>query len=299
MHHASCSSKTLVGEFQIFIAAVFFGVNFVCDKYALIVNFGPFTFLTGYIFVCLLIFVSFIPFIRYWTITKTEQAQSNVEEESLLKALQSGFYLFDESTTNVRKKAYNKDLLLYGFLKGVTFFLAMGMILLGLETETAPKAGFFNAMIVIFVPLFEWTIPQLNGKFSWFLLIGASISFIGLYFLAGCSVNSNNNNCFGGKFEIGEIYLFISSLAWAWNNIFAVVAHRLDSIDLNIIGFCIALIFSLICALSIEYESSWIAPYATIYHYYWIILLAGILEAIGSIFSSKLKLKFIVRCFSN
>ncbi len=75
-----------------------------------------------------------------------------------------------------RLKDANKKLILYGFLAGTVYFIAIAIQTIGLQTTTAGKAGFITGLNAIMVPFLAWKIYKKPANRSiWIALVLAVI----------------------------------------------------------------------------------------------------------------------------
>ena len=102
----------------------------------------------------------------------------------------------------------DKDILIGGFLVGITAFLGLVFQQKGLELSTVSKASFITSLYIIIVPILEIFNGKKPSKKLWFAIV---IALIGLYLL-----------CFskGYVFNVGDILLLMCSLFFAFQIMF-------------------------------------------------------------------------------
>ncbi len=64
----------------------------------------------------------------------------------------------------IGSKNFNKKFLLYGFISGLFFFIAMVFQTYGLQYTTAGKAGFITGLSTLIVPVMAWIIVKKKLK---------------------------------------------------------------------------------------------------------------------------------------
>ena len=83
----------------------------------------------------------------------------------------------------INYKGFNKNVLIYGSLTGVVYFLAIIFQTYGLQTTTAGKAGFITGLNAIIVPIISWFGFKKKPKKKIWIAIILSIIGMGLLFL--------------------------------------------------------------------------------------------------------------------
>jgi drug/metabolite transporter (DMT)-like permease len=171
------------------------------------------------------------------------------------------------------------QLILCGLLMG--FFNIGGSMLqqIGLVSVTAGKTGFITGMYVVFVPVIEYIlIPKYRVHMTWTVISSVALSFVGLYVLSGCM---EQEVCFGGAIQKGEIIVFISMLFWTANIIVADYgAKNVEVLSLTYYEFLITTIVTFIVAILVEPEE-WTFPLTNLKKNWFLIILVGLTEAMA------------------
>ncbi len=253
-------SRELVGEIQIMIAVLFFGVSFIFQRYAMLQGIGPVTYnACRYVVSTTLLFL-FRP---------CAQAVVHSEVEKDVNVLIS---------EKDRQRNEMKELWWWGGLCGLAGLGGSILQQIGIVTVTAGKTGFITGMFVIFVPIVEWLTPGFGGTLTWKSWCAALISLTGLYLLSGCAESSV---CLGGAIGTGEVIVFVSMLFWVVSIMFSDIgAKRVDVISLTTVDFFVTTIFTVLFAFLLE-PQSWVYPFTDIRNNWPTIVLVGFTEALA------------------
>ena len=205
----------------LFLVAVIWGVTFIAQRQAMVLEVPPLAF-NG---------------VRY-----------------LLGALTVAPLLFlsrritPDSTATTHAATW-RTLLLAGVLVGGAAALGAGFQQVGLvETEAGP-AGFITGLYVIFTPMIGMLIGVRTSRATWF---GAGIAVAGMWFL-GVEPDPDG----GLQFRGSDFLILLGAVAWAIQvQLLARFSPRLDPIQLVIAQFVGAAAFSFIASTALEGPSA-------------------------------------------
>lgn len=246
--------REVVGEMQIILSDIFYGLSYIGERYAMIFGLGPMTFLAGRYVVKLLSLLMIRPLLKNVGTAEVEKYDRSC---------------FQEVDLIVENEDYMKRLFFYGILAGISGFAASALQQIALVNVSAGKTGFVLGMSVILVPILEWLIPQLKGEFSWYTLLAAILNIAGLYLLVGCASASS---CFDGGFGYGELWLLLSMFGWTANIIISSVGCKVvNTISLLLISFTVILFLSVISSVAFEMRY-FDYPFVAIKKCWWLII---------------------------
>lgn len=232
------NKKTLLCNILLIFAASIWGANFIFQKLAA-TEIGPFLFMGCR---CILGAITMIPII----------------------------FVLDHSTPPEQRTVYTKEsfrlLLRRALLCGVTSVTGSVLVQRGLIYTTASKAGFLNAIYIIFVPIVGMLF--FRKKPTYFMWFGIVLATIGLY-----------NLCLDETLTInrGDLIVLSSVLFFSFHiQLIARFVQEMNGVHLVCAEFFFASIYCLICSLIME-ESSPAVIVSQIYECRYGVLFAGIL----------------------
>ena len=269
-----------LGELQIVLSTVFFGLSFVGMRVAATNGedeLGPVT------FQCFRCFVSFASLVlvrnRMKKRMNTDVDNYGEEENEIIKSL--------KQSLSSKLSGYSFDLLFFGSGCGLLTFLVSVCQQTGVETLSAGKAAFINGLFVVITPLIEHILPCYKKdvpNIVWFAVV---LVVFGMYFLAypqGTTVDSINitssHNGAGG-FPVGVIWLLLSTIFTSVDIMFSDAgAKRVDAVDFTLVMFAASTVIAFIVSVAKEF-SFWSWPMVIIRRNWLLILFVGVTEGIG------------------
>lgn len=171
------------GDLLILLAAFIWGVAFYFQKIAML-EMGPLLFLGTRGAVAA---IALLPFVLV--------EQRRVRQADL-----------DRNSSDVRVVAglFQRNIVPFGVLAGVVFFLAGAIQQSGLVTATITNTGFLTALYVVITPFLFWIVRrQRPGLVTW---LSVGLAFLGIWGLGGGSLVS---------FSKGDMLVACSSVFWA------------------------------------------------------------------------------------
>ncbi len=146
-------------------------------------------------------------------------------------------------------KKINKETLKLSLILSSVFFIGVFVQTKGLQYTSAGKAGFIGGLFVILTPIFSWIF--FKTRFQKFLHIPILLILVGLFIMF------YENAVIFLSFGIGEVYNFIGAICIAFHIIFiSKYLKKLNIFTLTLTQILIILIFSVIIALSTEFDYS-------------------------------------------
>lgn len=255
----SLRDPKFIGEVQILVSLIFFGISFIYQKAAMINGMSPISYNA-----C-----------RYVVSTALLFLYKSLSGGAVHRDLK-----VDEGSGWDAKNI--KQFLFFGFLLGLANCGGSLLQQIGLVTVTAGKTGFITGMYVVFVPMVEYLIPCYNTSIDLVASIAALASLFGLYLLCGCA---EQQTCIGGAIGEGEIMVFISMLFWVVSIIIADIStKKVDVVLLTCVDFSVTTIITVLLALYLE-PSNWIYPFTTIRENWSSICIVGFTEAVAFLLS--------------
>lgn len=277
-----CWTKERNGEFQLIIAVTCFGLAFAAQR-KVVTNqtkdelLGPLTFNATRYIVASCSLLCFQQIISMFNPTERPlEGKSDVDGDIEMK----NDVTSEEGVSNGSQtiSLYNKDAIYWGCVVGVSEFFASTLQMIGIVNCTAGKTAFITGLHVIVVPLIEACLP--GGKIKHSTWTAACISVIGMYFVSGLSEES-------GKLMGGEYIILVSVLFWALAIMGSDrgVKSSNDGVTLVVIGFFATTVLALLSSL-INEPQFWVYPFHAIRANLYIIVVVGLIEAIGYTFST-------------
>eukprot|EP01039_Chlorochromonas_danica_P008316 gene8316-9168_t len=255
--HPAKWSNEVIGEAQIFIALILFGIAFIGQRYAMLNGIGPITYnacryIVSTIFLCTIKFV----FGMSSSYNQSDSSKSNDNGDDHNHHNKQNKETVIEM---VDQSAASRDLWMFGVSLGIINFAGSILQQIGLVTVSAGKTGFITGMYVVIVPIAEYIIPGFNAHLSNRSWIAAGVSFVGLFLLSGCA---GHEKCFGGAIreDVG--------------------CKRTEVVTLTLIDFSTTTIITLLLALYFEPEA-WVFPFTTIRNNWFSIVIVGLCEAVS------------------
>lgn len=262
-------SNETFGEVLIFASQFFFGISFSCQRVAMVNGMKPLTY-NAFRFI-----ISVFVLALYLWLTKTPILEEDPEDYVITHLRQR-----EELETAKAKKRKETifQLVYWGCLLGVMSVGGSMLQQIGLVTVTAGKTGFITGMYVIFVPIVEYLFPCFHTTLSCTSIVATFISLAGVYLLSGCA---EQETCFGGAIQEGEVIVFISMFFWVGSIVFADLASKqLDGVWLTMIEFSLTAVVTIFAAIYFESEE-WVFPFVSAQNNWQMIVLVGITEALA------------------
>ncbi|MHA1476025.1 MAG: DMT family transporter [Promethearchaeota archaeon] len=143
----------------------------------------------------------------------------------------------------------NKETLKLSLLLSFVFLIGVVVQTKGLQYTSAGKAGFIGGLFVILTPIFSWIFYK--TRFQKILFFPILLILVGLFIMF------YENAVIFLSFGIGEVYNFIGAICIAFHIIFiSKYIKKLNIFTLTLTQILIILIFSVIMALSTEFDYS-------------------------------------------
>jgi drug/metabolite transporter (DMT)-like permease len=235
-------SKETIGEVQIIVCGVFFGLTFVGERKAMIDGMNAYTFNFARYFVSVFALVILQPLFYMLFESKSDSARE-LEQRRLQE---------HNGDAEAVKWAYRRDVVLWGGLISLVCFGGATLQQIGMKKLSASKTGFITRLQVIVVPLIEWAAPGVGGHMTRSLFAAICVSVAGLYLLSGCTRSA----CLEGHMGPGEIWVIASMLCWALCSVFSVLGCRyVDSLTITYVHFVVVTVLCLIVAIAADKEA--------------------------------------------
>ena len=155
-----------------------------------------------------------------------------------------GFLPFLKKGIKINKETFKLSLLLSS-----VFLIGVVVQTKGLQYTSAGKAGFIGGLFVILTPIFSWIFYK--TRFHRFLFFPILLILVGLFIMF------YENAAIFLSIGIGEVYNFIGAICIAFHIIFiSKYLKKLNIYTLTLTQILIILIFSVIMALSTEFDYS-------------------------------------------
>ncbi len=161
-------SKEMIGEIQVLVSGVFFGLTFVGERKAMIDGMNAYTFNFARYFVSIFALIIFQPLFYMLFESKSDVARE-LEEKRLQE---------HNGDENAVRWAYRRDVVVWGGLISLVCFGGATLQQIGMENLSASKTGFITRLQVIVVPLIEWVIPGLGGHMDRWLFSVICVSTV-------------------------------------------------------------------------------------------------------------------------
>ena len=238
--------KKRIGEIQLAVAVVLFGLSFVFQRIVALGSGGP----TGlppmtynamrYLWSSVLLSLAF-PFFKSvdskgWSAVATD----------LGSGVSGGNGFFGVCVGEVGSPRYHAWY--YGTLCGVATFFAASFQQMGLMHSTVAKTAFITSLYVITVPIFESFLP--GGHMSLSTWTAAGVSIVGTYFVSGLAENTSEEDHSSQQVAlISGVILFAGTLFWTLCIIFMDRGCRHSNcVLLTLIQFVVCTLLSLAAA---------------------------------------------------
>ncbi len=266
--------RETVGELQIVVSTILFGISFVGQRYAMLDGvIGPITFNAARYASSLMLLILFKPILSKYS--TSDEAKIEIDRVDAL-----------EKSSGTKSRG---GLWMWILLSGLSNFGGSMFQQYGLMTVSAGKVGFITGSYVVVIPFVEWLLPSTLGHtigcMSLKVWVGAGLCYAGLYLISGC-VDSKEGSCVDSKAGQGELLVLISVIFWVVNLMTADFASkRVDCLSLTIGEFLFVTIITVICAIVFEPES-WVFPMSSIWRIWPIVLLVGFTEASAFLLST-------------
>ncbi len=182
----------------------------------------------------------------FYTITKTVNQNIPIFWMIALRMVFAlvGFLPFLKKVSKINKETLKLSLLLSS-----VFLIGVVVQTKGLQYTSAGKAGFIGGLFVILTPIFSWIFYK--TRFQKILFFPILLILVGLFIMF------YENAVIFLSFGIGEVYNFIGAICIAFHIIFiSKYLKKLNIFTLTLTQILIILIFSVIMALSTEFDYS-------------------------------------------
>ena len=245
-------SKEFIGEIQLIVSTFLFGTSIVCQRIGMIDGLGPLTFNSVRYAISVLWLLSFRPIYP--------------------KHEYSG-------TFNEDGRSFKFELIILIGAAGLANFGGSTFQQLGMVFTSATKTGFITGSYVVIIPIVEWLLPACQGSrpsriplCEW---LGAAVCFVGLYFLAGCTVGS----CYLDASSGGDGLVLVGVVFWVIGIMIADRASKkFDCLTFTTGQFVIVFILTTVLALIFEL-SFWAYPFTAILNQWKVLVVVGFTEA--------------------
>jgi drug/metabolite transporter (DMT)-like permease len=273
-----------LGEMQIVLSTIFFGLAFVGMRIAATNNhddMGPISF-QAYRSVVSLVAIC-LARKKMKTMINTDVDNTENEENQLLKKLRTFL--------SINMSKYKFDLILFGLCCGVLTFLVSVCQQIGVETLTAGKASFINGLFVVITPIIEHLLPCYKSPIPPSAWLAVVLAVIGMYYLAAPESGTESelesgDNSESSTFPPGVLWLLASTVFSSIDIMLAdSAAKRVDTVDFTIIIFVSSALIALVVAMIME-PVYWEWPLTALQHMWPVVLFVGITEGFGYTFSS-------------
>jgi drug/metabolite transporter (DMT)-like permease len=275
-------SRELIGESQILIGVVLFGISFIGQKHAMSTGIGPLTYNACRFTISSILLLVFRPWLQ--SVTDSEYENVSTDDANYEKHRDNSLLIdtspdnsgIDELSTRTNVSQL-KLLWFWGTICGLANFLGSVLQQESLVSIPVATCGFITGSYVIAVPICEMFIPGRSAHIYCQSWVAAVASVIGMYFISGCG--SAEGSCLAGAEGRGEILVFISMFCWVVSILASDAASKLvDCISLTCVDFAICTVFNILLALWMEPEQ-WKYPFTEINSCWSMILLVGFTEA--------------------
>jgi drug/metabolite transporter (DMT)-like permease len=272
-------SNSTIGELQIVLSTIFFGLSFVgMRKAATTTALGPISFQT---FRCLVSLIAIgLARKRLKKIISTDVDNTDKEDNKVLLKL--------KSTLPSGVSQYNFDLIFWGLCCGLLTFLISICEQVGVETVPAGKACFINGMFVVITPVIEHLLPCYHVPIPSVTWVAILLSIAGMYFLAYPSATHDDDQATeeSQDYFSGEMILLLSTLLTCLDILCADAgAKRVDTVDFTLVQFASSATVALMAALLIE-PDYWSWPMSVLMQCWPLVLFVGVTEGFGYTFGS-------------
>lgn len=231
-------SNELLGELQLSVSVLFFGMSFVGQRFAMYQGLGPLTYNSYRFIVSTALLLSFRPYLQDFINSEIDNEDNERIEGEVERVTQPLWW------------SQTKELWYWGSICGLSNFAGSVLQQIALVNVSVGKVGFITGMYVVVVPVVEVMIPGRDHRLSSKSWIAAISSIIGMYFLSGCA---NSSSCLEGDVGRGEILVFISVIAWVISILAADRASKVvDCVSLTCIEFSITVILNILVAYIYE-----------------------------------------------
>jgi drug/metabolite transporter (DMT)-like permease len=285
-------SNEVVGEIQLILAVLFFGISFVLQRGAMVSGIPPLTYNAVRYSISMLVMLAYKGFELWWAkATASITGGSSSSKEYASVADQEGntdgtgtdtLSITTDSSEINRKQSTNtwSEIFIWGSLLGVTSIGGSIGQQIGLVTVSAGKTAFITGLFVIVTPFAESVAPGYNVTVSRKCWMSAAVSVVGLALLSGCA---EQDVCFGGAIGPGEILVFASMFMWVISILASDKGSKTcDVVWLSIVDFAITA--SVTSVIAYHYEPAvWEPPFALLLEgpHWRNMLLVGMTEAIA------------------
>lgn len=264
-------SKELVGELQILLSTLLFGLAFVGSRNATEDPAGPFTFNAWRFAVSVIIIIPLRgPLKRYLNsdINNCETAMDREDNPIAAFAKRHWPFKVDE---------YTFDLYFWGIVCGLSNFSLSTFLQYGLERVPVGKAAFINGLFVVVTPFLELLFPGSKVTISTKLWFSVALSVAGTYLLS---------NAESATIGYGELLVMMATISSSCNILSADAgSKRVDCVDLTTIEFTTTFVLSIIPSL--YYESHlWAWPMPALQQGWSMVVFVGITEGAAFLIST-------------
>ena len=275
MIHLSASG---LGELQIVLSTLFFGLSFVGMRVVATESddpIGPVSFQTCRCFMSLVTIL--LARKQMKRIIHTDVDNTDVEDNELVHQIKSSLPI------NVSK--YTFDLLFFGAGCGILTCLVSVCQQVGLETLTAGKASFVNGLFVVITPIIEHVLPCYKKPIPAATWLAILLAVVGMYYLAYPQSGAANAEAEESE-SVGVMWLILSTIFTSIDIMCSDAgAKRVDAIDFTLMMFGISTMLALVVAVLLE-PRFWAWPLLALQHGWLLIVLVGVTEGFGYTFGA-------------
>jgi drug/metabolite transporter (DMT)-like permease len=275
------SWNQIVGELQILVGTVCFGISVVTSRAAMD-SMGPYSF-NAYVHIIgtIMIYASRSHLRKLLDVVTDDSKQLIVStpQTTAVGHVVAEAFRFDEKTLN---------LIYFATMYGIVQCGASVCAQVGLVSVEAGKSAFLTSLYIVFTPvlqsiLVDNSMSKLN-KWTW---ISTTTSVVGSFLLAGCDENGCGSS---DAISIGEIITVLGAFLWAVQIIISDFGVKsVDCIDFSCAGVFVSAVISTLLAFYFEYDQM-MHPFtvfsgvATVVTVWVVVVTTSFLDAAGDVF---------------
>lgn len=229
-------TRQAIGEVQIIIATLLFGLSFIGQRTATEDAAGPLTYNAWRYIVSVALLLPLKRNIQ--SVVHSDLHDTSPEDITFLIDLKKCL------PASISEETF--DLVFWGTVCGIANFSISTFQQYGLVTVTAGKAAFITGLFVVVIPIAEWILPFNTAGVHWITWLAVLLSGIGTYFLS----NVDSSLLSIGS---GEVLLFLGMLCCVVNIMAADAAtKRVDCIALTCMEFSVTAALCTLASLTFE-----------------------------------------------
>lgn len=133
---------------------------------------------------------------------------------NLVNALRFGISAVLLGAIFAKKLRFNRSIILYAGIGGITLFGGFTLQLIGLKYTTPSHNGFFTAAYIIFVPFISWILRKKRPRLQMFVGVGVAIVGLLILNIYGIIKEGFSNTLVGDLLTLAGAILFAAQIAW-------------------------------------------------------------------------------------